>query len=792
MFCQTINMLRLLLSIVVTLLLSATLSAQNVLPIGHWRSHLPYHSGEFVSQGPDKVYFATEWSVMELDKEERSTRYISTVDGLSNTGIKLIKYNPLSEVLMVVYTNSVIDLVKPTEIITMPQIRNFTNITGEKTVNNIFVEDETFVLLAGSYGISRVNMEANEFAFSTFTGTPVNTVINFNGNIYAGTDEGIYSSPANSFALEDFSSWDYLGADEGFPEDYSVHAMVVYNNQLYFDINHNLYHLEDDGIALVHEETDYTMSYLSAEGEHLLVGYRCNSGNCGNGKMLYFDAEENMGRATNGCFGVPNYAVEDDKGRVWFADNWRFFRMVNNLSDQSCTYLDFNSPYSEKAWSMTVEDNQVWVVGGGLNQAQTNRFLNDGFYSFIDGQWTNYNRENTPILKGVNPNDGNDDVRDFLSISVNPVNGKVYAGSFLEGLLEIDGENLTVYNKTNSSLSGAEGDASRVRIGGVATDEAGNVWVTNHSAENGNSISMLNPEGTWQSFSKVCSQTNLFDLDIDASGFKWAIIGSSQAGVLVFDEGEIEDQSDDRCEVFTAGNSALTTNDTQCLVADLDGEVWVGTGEGIIIFECGASIFDDSCPRGSRRIVEGDDGIPAYLLETEVVQAIAVDGANRKWVGTKNGVYLLSANGEEQIQRFTIDNSPLFDNNILDIAVNQQTGEVFFSTNKGIISYQSDAVIGGRVHDANVEVYPNPVRPEYDGPIAIRGLARDANVKITDVNGKMVYETTALGGQAIWDGRDYNGRRAHSGVYLVFSSGSARYSGFDNTTTAVARILVIN
>ncbi len=785
-------MLRLLLSIVAGSLLSATLSAQNVLPIGSWRSHLPYHSGEFVSQGPNTVYFATEWSIMELDKEERSTRFISTVEGLSNTGIKLIKYNALSEILMVVYTNSVIDLIKPTEIITMPQIKNFTNITGEKTVNDIFVENDATMLLAGSYGISRVNISANEFAFTTFTGTPVNTVVNFDGYIYAGTNEGIYRAVANSFTLEDFSSWQYLGAEQGFPDDYSTHAMAIFNDHLYFDINHDLYRMDDGSIVLVHPEEEYTMAYLTAEGAHLLVGYQCNSDNCNNGKMLYFDTEETMGRATNGCFGVPKYAVEDDKGRVWFADNWRFFRMVNNLSDPSCTYLDFNSPYSEKAWSLTVENNQLWITGGGLNQAFTNRFLNDGLYSFIDGQWTNYNRENTPVLKGANPNDGNDDVRDFLSIEVNPVNGKVYAGSFLEGLLEIDGENLTVYNKLNSSLSGAAGDASRVRIGGVATDDEGNVWVTNHSAENGNSISVLKTDNTWQSFSKVCAQTNLFDLDIDASGFKWALIGNSQGGVLVFDEGDIEDQSDDRCEVFTASNSALTTNDTQCLVADLDGEVWVGTGEGIIIFECGASIFDDSCPRGTRRIVQGDDDNFAYLLETEVVQAIAVDGANRKWVGTKNGIYLLSANGEEQIQRFTVDNSPLFDNNILDIAVNQLTGEVFFATNKGVLSYQSDAILGGRVHNAEVEVYPNPVRPEYDGPIAIRGLARDANVKITDINGKMVYETQALGGQAIWNGRDYNGRRAHSGVYLVFSSGTARFSGFDNTTTAVARILVIN
>ena len=184
---------------------------------------------------------------------------------------------------------------------------------------------------------------------------------------------------------------------------------------------------------------------------------------------------------------------------------------------------------------------------------------------------------------------------------------------------------------------------------------------------------------------------------------------------------------------------------------------------------------------------------PPPLLETENVIDIAVDGANRKWIGTQNGVFLLSPSGEEQVDRFTVANSPLFDNNIVDIAVDQQTGEVFIGTAKGIISYQSDAVEGGRVHRSDILVYPNPVREDYEGPIAINGLARDAVVKITDVTGKLVFETNALGGQAVWNGRDYNGRRVQTGVYLVFSSSNARNTSLNaRPDAAVAKIMVIN
>jgi hypothetical protein len=301
---------------------------------------------------------------------------------------------------------------------------------------------------------------------------------------------------------------------------------------------------------------------------------------------------------------------------------------------------------------------------------------------------------------------------------------------------------------------------------------------------------VLKPDGTWRSFDEVCGFEILMDVVVDGSGYKWIRVGDAGAGLLLFDEGDMEDDTDDRCQFFSSGNSNLQTNDVTSLAVDLDGDVWVGTTAGIVIFECGSNAFDDEC-NGSRRIVIGEDGNPAYLFETERIEAIEVDGANRKWVGTSTGVYLLSDNGEDELLYFNEDNSPLLDNTIYDIACNQQTGEVFFATNKGIVSYQSDAVEGGRTHQESFEVFPNPVRPEYDGPITIRGFSRDATVKITDVSGKLVYETTALGGQVIWDGKDYNGRRASTGVYLVFATTSSSL-GFADPSSAVAKVVLIN
>ncbi|MCB9053814.1 MAG: hypothetical protein H6556_30820 [Lewinellaceae bacterium] len=759
-------------------------SGQNPLPIGKWRSHLPYRTGKFVTQSEDKVYYSTNFSILEMDKEELSLRFLSKVDGLSNVGIDFIRYNPLSDILMVVYKNTVIDLLKPDgEIVTMSQIKNFSNLIGEKRIYDIYIENDSMVYLAANYGVSKINISANEFVFTTFTGIAVESVHLFGGSIYVATGEGVYRAPSSGVNLDDFGNWRLLGPADGFPQDYKAKAFATFNGALHVGVNDTLWRYEDNRLEFVHYENGSTLEFLSHEGVHLLAGFRP-------GRIVYFHPDGAQGIVIGNCVETPNYAVEDSKGRLWFGnDRVRGgFRMATGVT-QFCDIMEFDSPWSEAAWDMDVANGQLWLATGGLDQTLSARFNSDGFASFIDGQWTIYNRQLRDDLKGPNPNTNDDDPVDFVTILAHPSNGKVFVGSYTEGLIEVDGETITQFIEANSSLQRALGDP-RVRVSGLALDEDGNLWVSNNSAPE--PLSVRQADGNWRSFAMPgCNENQVFDLAVDDQGYKWMVLGSSSAGVLLFDEGELDDPNDDRCRVFTSNNSELATNNVNCLAADLEGNIWVGTSEGIIIFECGGSAFEPEC-RGSRRIVEVD-GFGAFLLETEEVQTIAVDGANRKWVGTKNGIFLLSPNGEEQVARFTENNSPLFDNDVIEIAVDQQSGEVFIGTVTGMLSYQSDAIAGGRTHKSEIEVYPNPVREDYDGPIAIRGLARDATVKITDVTGKLVFETTALGGQAIWNGRDYNGRRVNSGVYLVFSSSNPRFSGFTGKAdAAVAKILVLN
>jgi ligand-binding sensor domain-containing protein len=759
---------------------------QNPLPIGQWRSHLPYQSGQYVTQSADKIYFSTELAVVSVDKTDFAVDFLSTVNGLSNAGVEFIRYNSFSNILVVVYQNAIIDLVyEDGEVVTLNQIRNFQNFSGEKRINDMHVLNDSIVYLAATYGVSELDILNAEFRSTTLTGVEANSVHIFGDDLYAATEEGIYRISTNNVNPDDFGNWSLLGPAEGFPMDYSAQGFETFEGGLYVGVNDTAFRYENEQLEYFYAEAGSTLQFMSNEGELLLVGFRP-------GRVVYLHPDGRTGPLPFNCIFTPNYAIEDEKGRLWFGNEavQSDFRYLAGFEQGFCESISFNSPRSEAVWDMSIANGQLWMASGGLDQTLSPIFIPDGFASLIDGQWAIYNRDLREALKGDDLNNSDDDIQVFVTSAIHPENGKVYMGSYIEGLVEIDPvtDVISTYNVENSSLQVAQQDI-RVRVGGLAFDEDANLWVGNNSATA--PISVLMPGGEWQSFQPSCGRNAVMDIAIDGSGYKWMRLGTNSAGLLLFDEGDMEDPNDDRCRVFTSNNSELPNNDVNCVVADTEGDIWVGTTEGVVIFECGSSAFDESC-LGTRRIVE-QDGFGARLLETENVIDIAVDGANRKWIGTQNGVFLLSPSGEEQVDRFTAANSPLFDNSIVDIAIDQEIGEIFIGTAKGVISYQSDAVEGGRVHSSDILVYPNPVREDYEGPIAIKGLARDAVVKITDISGKLVFETNALGGQAIWNGRDYNGRRVQTGVYLVFSSSNARNTSLNaQPDAAVAKIMVIN
>ena len=351
-------------------------------------------------------------------------------------------------------------------------------------------------------------------------------------------------------------------------------------------------------------------------------------------------------------------------------------------------------------------------------------------------------------------------------------------------------DEFTLFNSENSPVVGPPSVIDLEKIGGLAFDNNNNLWISAHEAAR--PLVSLSAEGNFHSF-EVSSTSKLGDIIVSDENYKWIQITGGSGGVLVYsDENNVANPSIHRQRFINTGNSDLPTNVINCITKDLDGTIWVGTGEGPVIFGCNPFDMDDkgafTC-NGNIEIVF-EDSIPARLLETEDVRAIAVDGGNQKWFGTRNGIFVQSPNGVDKIARFTADNSPLFSNNIIDMEFDPENGKMYIASDGGIQAYQTLTTDGGRIHKSNVYAYPNPVRPEYEGLIAFKGLARDATIKITDVNGQLVHQTDALGGQATWDGRDYSGRDVASGVYLVFSNAQTLGAN-DNPDTAVTKVLIV-
>lgn len=765
---------------IIVILFSINFSqAQPDIGIGQWKSHLPYQSGKYVTQSAEDIIYATNWGIVYINKNDNSTRTLDKLDGLSGVGIERIKHNQANDILLVAYSNSTIDFVKPNEIITLSDIQRFNNISGDKRIYDIFIDTDSTALLATGYGMSKINFNQDIFVFSTFTGVPMTSVVVKDEMIYATTEEGIYrASNQPNVNLQDFGVWEFLDSNNGFPDVYDSSVIANFSDKIYMSIDTAMYSFDGANLQqLFVPEDGYKIEFVTTEGNHMVVGLSCQNGAC-DGKLLFFNSDESFSEIEKSCVDRPVHAIEDESGFVWVADNFLRFRSYEIDSKICNPGFTLNSPFDIKNYDLEVNNGQLWVTAGGIDIRNYFQFYFEGLYTLKDGNWQYFNRLNRGDLSGT---------LDFLRVAFHPEKDIMYASTYYDGLVKYENDIFEIFVDTNSTLGNSTvTDVERTKVTGIAFDQNNNLWIANPGTSK--PISVLTDDGEMKNFSVNSNIQGLFSLTVDDNNFKWFTVSEGTAGILVFDEGDLEVTGDERYRQITSASSALSTNNVSCITKDLDGAMWVGTGDGIIIFECGSNVFDTEQCQGTRKIVE-QDGIPAYLLVGEDVKAIAVDGANRKWVGTTTGVFVISSDGEELIAKFNTENSPLFDNVITDIAIDPECGEVFIGTSEGIVSYRGEATEGGITHKANALVFPNPVRPEYQGPIAIKGLARDSDVKITDVNGQLVYETVALGGQAIWDGRDYTGRKAATGVYLVLGTTT---KSFDEPQTVVAKILFMN
>lgn len=745
------------------------------IPIGTWRDHLPYSDAISVTQGNSMIYCATNSAVFTFNKNDNSIERLNLVNGLSDINPNKIKYNSFNQKVIIAYKNGNIDVLNTiTKNITNIPFILSSNVTGSKKINHIFIKNQ-FAYLSTDFGIVVLNTDKLEITDTYYYGALgsdmiTNSVTMDSQNIYAASTQGIYFASLTSNNLADFNNWSLL-TDLGTLNYSSIvffsnllvassNSTVSLGDSIYFNLN---------GVwQLVTSVGDDIENIEVLSGNRLVVNKLYGSEIFDENLVLLQQLYTYNGTIPI----VSDEVVLDNENILWFADNFK--GLVKFSTNNSPSFIAPDGPSTSSSFALDMVGDDLWMVSGGFAQQINQNNLNHR----KNGSWTKFPTFINNPLGGV--------LAGLVKVVINPKNtSQVFVGSWSAGLIEYNNNNLVqVFNARNSPLDSVF--FGPTQVGTVNFDEQGNLWVTSSFPNNNKALHVKTPNGTWYSFefTGITSSANFFtDAIIDRNGYKW-FLDPVEGSIFVFDDNKtIENSSDDRAgEIVSSGD--FSSVGLLSLAEDKDGEIWIGTDQGVFVFFSTAGLFSGEPIIASQIFIE-QDGNVEILLGTEVVTVVKIDGANRKWFGTQNsGVFLMDENGTKEIAHFTQENSPLFSNNILDIAINDITGEVFFATDKGLVSYKGTAT--DPLDDYKIFIYPNPVKPNFNGTIAIRGLVGKSNVKITDINGNIVYETTSLGGQAIWDGKTIKGEKITSGVYMVFVNSE------DGSQKETGKILFLN
>ena len=759
------------LSIIFTLL---TIVSHSQVKVGKWRDHFSYNDCIALTEGNGKVYGATSTGVFWYKISDGGIGKISRVDGLTDIDITSIEYSDENKVLAIGYENGNIDFVFSSRILAMPQIKEKL-MQGSKRVNGFTFNGST-IFVSTDFGVVAIDIKKEEVKDTYFIGDlgssiRVNRTIILGNDIYAATERGLLKADINDPLLIQYQRW---VKQNGFNDPLAACTDVAIFGSSIIALESNAYTQKDIVWAInggVWSEVGRpfnTVSHIRAEQNVLTVASR-------EGLSIYSSIGTTPTTYTTYSFAWqfwPHMSILLDDGTIAIAD--RYLGLVfgrNGTFSSVCP----NGPLYNRAFSLGVSSEKFIAAAGGYDAAQGNMWYNFAFYSFENNRWNSYE-------------DGNNN--DAIRVLFSPNNpNEFYIASWGKGVFHFkDNTLINHYDPSNSTLQTIYENFPYCRISGIALDNGGNLWAANVMVPS--PISVRKTDGNWYSFpyAGVINAEKFSHFICSPTGQLWLTL-SGGVGFFVLDPGSnIESSTDDKYRKFSLidrdGNNL--PNNIFSLSFDNDGYLWVGTSEGVLISYNPEQVIDATKFEMQRvKIPDVVQGLAAYLLQTETVTAIAVDGGNRKWFGTsKSGVFLQSADGSKEIHRFNTQNSPLPSNTILDIKVHPTTGEVFIATEKGIVGYRGDASLGGDKF-GKVYAFPNPVKPNFDGVISIVGLVENTTVKITDISGNLVYETQSQGGMATWDGRNLNGNKVSTGVYLIFCSDSK------GEETAVSKLLFI-
>lgn len=747
------------------LLLTIGSFAQNHL----WKGYYSYNETTAVEQDGQYIYFATTNAVFVYNQSSGEREIYNSINGFKTDEIVSIAYAPDYKKLVVGSANGKIALIDlaADKVYHLNDIYNKTNIPdNQKKINRIII-NAGYAYLATGYGITTVRLNDNHFGDTFYVGSGgdmvnVKSVAVLNDQIYAAAEnEGLKKASLNNSLIDynnwqviDFGNWLDIVAFEGqmvgVKDDLSLNTISTSNTITPVDTVWGGFlrlHVSSDILIEVAEETIRLFEDdLSVTADFLWTG----SERGGLADATFSNGNFYIATNTQGGLRVPVF----DKSNI------------QNISPEG--------PLSNNVFALTLHNKDLWVTFGGYG-AEMNPYVPNGLTLY----GLSY-MKNLQNWEQISPQDLNQ-FKSTANVSFNPqVPNTAYISSFHDGLglLDLNSDNFTVYNDQNTDALKAIAP-NDVRINGVAFDRNGTGWMTNSGVKPFLvSIDKNNQFNGYSSavFESISAENAFLKPVIDKNNTKW--IGSYFNGLFAFND----TQNNKSMQMTT--NHNLPSRTIKALAIDYNNQLWIGTARGLRIISNVDQFLTNSQLTPTNIVIE-DDGRPQELFFEQDILAITVDGSNNKWVSiAESGVFLISGNGSETIYKFTAENSPLPSNEVLGIVIDGTTGEVFFGTRQGIVSFKNYATTPTDNLD-DIKVYPNPVKPEFTGEVKISGLVSGATVKITDIAGNLVFETKSLGGTVTWNTYSFSGTKVPSGVYMVFVSSD------DGTLSGVKKLMII-
>lgn len=777
---------------------SLTFLTHAQLAVGNWQIYSSTGDPVKVIDAGDRVYFVSGVSLFCYDKVTDELEAYNKNNRLSDTGVSNIYYNYDKNYLVVVYTNSNIDILYDNgKLYNIPDIKNVI-MTSSKAVNDVNFYGNR-IYLATDFGIVVLNDEKYEVSESYNYEQKINKIGACNNYWFIATDEAIYYIESDAIKY-DFSSWNILKSVSGSV----IYDLEPFNDKyLFYSQNGDLYFydIESEGfplLGILSMGVRCVEKYYDGFILRGLVYVAFCKPEIENG-ALQFENIFNFQNQSEYLVDVQTSSYEKDKS-IWALGEYGLchFKMEGNQLTMLKEPFLPDVPNVSDPWNLVINDNKLYVSNTGPRIGMEEQYVKTRISVLDQNDWSILDLGEVPLVN----NKHDKYLYASYNLAFDPDDPSTfYVGTWFEGMYKFtDNECVGHYTHLNSPFT----YNWALSVPYAAFDDNKNLWVVSKGIP---SLCMLPREkqsvstdeltvNDWYQFDYSEIENNKYAklLIPKHSTAKWIVKGSWGGSVFAFDDkGTYNTTADDKTRNFVSfvdqDNKTFTPNYYTCIAEDNNGQIWIGTSVGPIVITNPNNVFNDNfrCTRIKIARNDGTDNAD-YLLQNIEISDIFVDGANRKWIGTReSGLYVVSDDGSEILEHFTTENSGLPSNFITEVVVDPVTGIAYVGTTSGLAAYRSDAVQASEDY-SSVYAFPNPVRPDYEGWISVTGLMDNSLVKITDVAGNLFFEGYSNGGQISWDGRDRKGNRVKTGVYLVFASSTAtgKQSG------VVTKILVVN